>query len=214
MSSFAPNYVSRLLKDQLGDDLISHVVQWIVDRHDKNFRSLLEPGAIFKQVGIAASDFFGNFPSNERPDFLKEEDFERMSGVYMCSLFGDIRTYLPSSLIQYDLQSDGHTVPTGSISASGFFNRKALLTLRHQSGGYYEAAEIPIPYLYSPSFKARGASMIYEGIGVLSSNYLRVILRDSITQTSKFHTIYVGIKSKKPIHSSGMRFKPPKETAR
>ncbi len=211
----------RLQKNRLNDETTNIIVDWITDQFDPDFPEKLSPGSIFSEFGTSSRDYYYHIPAPNIVDEWDEQILERFSGVYLCAPANDGNSYLPSTFLRKffeNRKSFSHIDEKGrSLDIKQFINERSILILQRTSGSYFHAAEFPMSLLFPRSFETLDIRMVYEGVGVASSNSFNVTLRECLSRVPKTHSMLISSKNHNQLNNPyglSIYLPPGKERAR
>lgn len=187
----------RLRDGTLDDANIEIIIGYVEAQHDGAIRDRLHPDAIFDELAKPARDYYFHIPEANDIDEWNEQILDEFSGVYFCVPASDENCFMPTSYIRRWLQEETRHNKAGQLDMgklNTFIQRRMILILQKTPYGYFYAAELPLSALASSSFQSSCQRVLYEGIGVISSNTIQVKLRDCLTRVAKTHSIVIGRK--------------------
>ena len=218
---FQPNNFYRLKKGTLQDDNIEIIVKWMEETHDDGIRERLKPHAIFHEVGVATRDYYFHIPSDNFLDEWDEQVLQEFSGVYLCAPQEDKNSFVPLPVLRRwfdDRASNPELEDAGSsLDVKQYIIDRSIPILQRTHNSYFYAAEFPMSALFPNRFRTGDLRMVYEGVGVVSSNSILVQLRDCLVRVPKSHSIVInektsyqlsapfGLKLFIPLHSTSIR---------
>jgi hypothetical protein len=176
----------------LGPANVEIIIQNYEENHDPNIRERLRPEAIFDHLAKPArANYFHNPEPNDLSEW-NEQILDEFSGVYFCAPASEIESFMPTSHLREWLTEKTKHNKAGEINEGRlniFLQRRTILILQKTASGYFYAAELPLSALATSSFKSSCQRVLYEGIGIVSSNTIQVKLRDCLTRVAKTHSI-------------------------
>ncbi len=198
-TTFHREYFKRLRQGTLRDPHVQTIVEWIATFHDEDFHDKLSPESIFAEVGISSRDYY--FHLSERDDFedWEEQMLDGLSGVYLCAPENDRNSYYPIGILREFFKKDQEfkkETLRHSVDIKQYIQERTILILCKTSNSYFHAAEFPMAALFPKSFETADIKMIYEGIGIASSNSIHVFLRECLSRVPKIHSILIRPKNK------------------
>lgn len=197
---FYREYFVRLRNYKLNDAHVNTVVNWIVEFHDKDFRSKLTPDSIFSEVGTSSRDFYYHLHQRDDYDSWEEKVLQAFAGIYICAPAEDRNTYLPMPVLRRFFEDHKSLPPDRltkrAVDIKQYIWDRSMLILKPTPIGYYHASEFPMGLLFPPSFVTLDVKMVHEGIGIASGNSIRIFLRDCLSRVSKSHSILIHAKGR------------------
>lgn len=189
----------RLRDGTLKDDNIEIIVSWLENKYDPQIRTRLVPQAIFDDVGKSVRDYYFHMPTENNVDEWNTQILNEFSGVYLCAKAEDRNSYLPLPALRRWF-ADPKAMPefenkSRSVEISQYIRERSILILQAVQSGYFYAAEFPLALLFPPSVETSDVLMVYEGVGIISSNSIHVNLRECLSRVPKTHSILIGKKS-------------------
>lgn len=195
---FSRTYLQRLRRDELGNQTLETVVQWI-ERADPSFRQTLRPEGIFSEVGSSSRDYYFHLHQMPDLDAWDEALLQAFEGVYLCAPEYDKNSYLPMSYVRrviLDKQPSPKNFGGQRLNDWRLYSSKrSTLILKRTERYHFWAAEIPIPGLYPVEAVTNDITTYYEGVGIASSNTIHVFLRDCLSRAPRLHSILIKPKS-------------------
>ena len=186
----------RLKKGTLSNANIEFIVQWFEAKFDQDIRERLKPQAIFDEVGKASRDYYFHIPKQNVVEEWDKQMLQDYAGIYYCVPEWDKNSLMPVSFLRqwfkdrtkfkatYDSK---HT----TLDIKQYINERFFLILQRTPWGYFYAAEFPLSILFPNEFETGCYQMLYEGVGIISSNSIQVYLRDCLSRVPKMHAIIV-----------------------
>lgn len=189
----------RLRDGTLSDANVDIIVTWLESEHDSEIRTKLTPQSIFDEVGRSSRDYYFHIPSDNFADEWEEGILEQFSGVYLCAPANDKNTFIPQSKLRQWF-ADSAAVPEferkgRSLDMKQYIQERSILILQATKAGYFYASEFPLSLLFPRTFESLDVRMVYEGIGIASSNSIQVQLRECLARVPKTHSILISTKS-------------------
>ncbi len=207
----------RLKNDELGDANIEIIVSWLTAKHEPNIRDKLKPQAIFDEIGVTSRDYYFHIPAANYVEEWDAEILEYYSGVYMCAPAYDRNTFIPLPILKRWFEDNSlypYMEPKGrSRDMLQYISERSILILQRSSKSFFNAAEFPLSLLFPNSFVTLDPRMVYEGIGIVSSNSIHVQLRECLSRVPKTHSILISEKAAPQNNNPfGMRIQLPPTT--
>jgi len=197
---FQRNNFYRLKKGTLQDDNVEIIVTWIEESYDPTIRERLLPQAIFDEVGKSSRDYYFHIPAENVLDDWDEQILDEFAGVYLCAPAGDKNTFIPLPILRNWFENRKnflHFEQKGrSLDIKQYIQERTILILQKTSGSYFYAAEFPTSLLFPRTFETLDVRMVYEGVGIVSSNSIQVQLRECLARVPKTHSILINTKNK------------------
>jgi hypothetical protein len=196
---FQRNNFYRLKDGKLKDANIEIIVAWFEAVHDPDIRERLKPQAIFDEVGKSSRDYYFHIPDENFVDEWDEQILADFAGVYLCQPASDKNSFLPLPTLRA-WYADRKAMPQfdnkmRSLDIKQYIQERSLLILQRTTAGYFYAAEFPLSLLFPDAFETLDIRMVYEGIGVVSSNAIQVQLRECLSRVPKTHAILISPKN-------------------
>jgi hypothetical protein len=187
-------YFQRLRKDELGNQTLETLVQWI-ELADPGFRETLRPEGIFSEVGSSSRDYYFHLHQMRDLDSWDEALLQAFEGVYLCAPEDDKNAYLPMSYVRRVIL-DKQPIPKNFAGQRLndwrlYSAKRSILILKRTERYHFWAAEIPITGLYPPQANTNDITTYYEGVGIASSNSMHVFLRDCLSRAPRLHSILI-----------------------
>lgn len=189
---FSRENLRRLRKGTLGPANVEIIIKYFEEKHDPSIRERLRPDAIFDEMAQSARDYYFHMPDQNDISEWNEQIMDEFSGVYFCAPASDIESFMPTSHLREWLTEKTRHNKAGKIDEGRlniFLQRRTILILQKTAFGYFYAAELPLSALATSNLKSSCQRVLYEGIGVVSSNTIQVKLRDCLTRVAKTHSI-------------------------
>ncbi len=189
---FSRENLRRLRKGTLGPANVEIIIQYLEESRDPNIRERLRPDAIFDELAKPARDYYFHIPEPNDISEWNEQILDEFSGVYFCEPAAEIESFMPTSYLREWLTEESRHNKAGEIDEGRlniFLQRRTILILQKTAFGYFYAAELPLSALATSNLKSSCQRVLYEGIGVVSSNTIQVKLRDCLTRVAKTHSI-------------------------
>ena len=192
----------RLGEGKLQDANTEIIISWMEANKFPDIRNRIRPDAIFDEAGRSLRNYLYHV---SEPNFLDDVDkgiLQEYSGVYLCAPAGDKCSYLPLSFLRqwYEDRDQFPQIERKSITLDikQYISERSFLILQRTEQYFFYAAEFPMSYLFPDEFETGCVKMAYEGVGVVSSNSIKVELRECLSHVPKTHHIL--IRKKAAVH--------------
>lgn len=200
---FSRQYFYRIAS--LRDYIVEFIVSWLEGDLVPEIRTRLTPNAIFDEVGVSARDYFYHISEDDLLDDLDEHILQPYSGVYLCAPAEDKSSYLPLTFLRewyHDYKAMPQIERKGrTLDIKQYIAERSILILQRTPHYYFYAAEYPLSALFTEPVNTGCIRMTYEGIGIISSNSIRVQLRECLSRVPKTHDILISEKTANQLNN-------------